>query len=148
LNYSEYSESTYSGALNTSFKIEFPNNIVTATNYILRYIVDNEIKAESEFLVDVLVENAPNITSSNQSYYVYGDTLILYGTNLLPGLRVVANNGSIYQYDQSYISVNPDATILTFPMYLNSSMFYGSDPTPVVIYYNGRYGETIILDFI
>jgi len=148
LNYSNYSETTYNGIQNTSFQIEFPSNIVTATNYTLRYIVDNEIKAESEFLVDVLVENAPDIISSNQSYYVYGDTLILYGINLLPGLRVVANNGSIYQYNQSYMSVNTDATILTFPMTLNSSMFYGSGLTPVVIYYNGRYGETIILNFI
>lgn len=152
LNYYNYDSYIYEDILYTSFQIEFPNNIVTATDYKLRYEVNNIVKAEANFNVDVLVENAPQITSSNQTVYQRNDILILYGINLVPGLRIPAD-GSVYVYNQNYVSINNDNTELTFPMTINGQMFpsyHGQSedqPTPIIIYFNGRYGDSIIVDF-
>lgn len=148
-----YNTHVYNDILYTSFQIEFPVSIVTATDYKLKYEINDVVKSETTFFIDVLAENSPDIISANQSSYNYNDTLILTGNNLLPGLRIAAHNASIYQYNQSYVSVNTDGTILTFPITVNHNMFpsWLGQPspyaTPVIIYYNGRYGETIIVDF-
>ena len=122
LNYSNYSIYIYEDILNTSFQIEFPNDIETATDYVLRYKVNDIVKAETNFIVDVLSENLPVINSSNQTVYKRGDTLILYGLKLLPGLRIPAD-GSVYVYSQNYVSINNDSTELTFPLTINPGMF-------------------------
>jgi len=71
---------------------------------------------------------------------------------LLAGLRVYAQNGSVYQYSTSNVTVNSAGTVLTFPMNINQAMFpsYSANSTystPVVIYSSGRKGEGINLDF-
>ncbi|MDT0293866.1 DUF5018 domain-containing protein [Mesonia ostreae] len=153
LTFSDYYSSTYNDILLTSFKIEFPQNIVTASNYKLKYKVGDIVKCVSNFEIDVLAENVPEITSINQTSFSFMDTLILVGNDLVPGLRVLAHNGTIYQYNQSYVSVNPDATQLTFPIHINSYMFpsvvgqSSPHPTPIIIYYNQRYGEGVVVDF-
>jgi hypothetical protein len=155
LTYSDYNVNTSDWIVGVSgnFRIHFPENIVSASNYKLRYKVNNEIKAEANRDVDILAENLPVITSSNQSIYKRNDTLILYGSNLVTGLMVDAYNGSDYIYNQSYISINTEMTELTFPMTINPGMFptYAgiseNYPTRVLIYYNGREGDEITVEF-
>ncbi|WP_452602881.1 DUF5018 domain-containing protein [Pontimicrobium sp. MEBiC06410] len=151
LSYSNYSFTTFEDDIFTNFQIEFPNNIVTASDYTLKYVVDDVIKTETIELIDVLAENVPVITSSNQSSYNFGDTLILTGTNLVPGIRIAAHNGSIYAYNESSsspVSVNSEGTMLTFQMNVNSGMFpSGTYQTPIFINYNGRYGDSITVEF-
>lgn len=153
LNFSNYNSQVSNGTLLTFFQIEFPTNIVTANNYKLKYTVDNQIESISNFEVDILSENIPDIISSNQTNYSYNDTLILTGQNLVPGIRIAAHNVLIYQYNSSFVSTNSDGTELTLPLDVNQNMFpswVGQPspyPTPVIIYFNGRYGETIVVDF-
>lgn len=136
------------------FSFEFTENIVTATNYKLRLKINGITIAESFQNIDVLAENAPHILSANQTLYNLNDTLILTGVNLLPQLRILAPNGSIYQINDSYLSVNPEATELNFPMTNHDQLFpsYFGDDSPratrVDIYYNDRYADYIILDFL
>ncbi len=153
LNYSNYNSRTNNNNLYTFFQIEFPPNVVTANNYKLKYMLDNKVKAISYFEIDILSENLPHIISSNQTNYSFNDTLILTGQNLVPGIRIAAHNVSIYQYNTSFLSVNSDRTELTLPLNVNHNMFpswvgeLSPYPTPVIIYYNDRYGESIIVDF-
>lgn len=153
LNFFNYDAQMDSNFMFSSFQIEFPTNIVTANNYKLKYIVDGQVKSISHFNMDILSENVPNITASNQISYSYNDTLILTGQNLVAGIRIAAHNVLIYQYNSSFISINPDGTELTLILDNNQNMFpslvgqTSPYPTPVIIYYNGRYGETIVLDF-
>jgi hypothetical protein len=153
LNFSNYNTYMNNDILYSSFQIEFTTSIVTANNYKLIYIVDGEVKSISNFDVDILSENIPDIISSNQTYYSYNDTLILTGQNLVPGIRIAAHNVLIYQYNASFVSTNSDGTELTLPLDVNQNMFpswVGQPspyPTPVIIYFNGRYGETIVVDF-
>ena len=150
-----YNYTTYENndLLNTSFQFEFPTDIVTAIDYKLKYIVDGQVKSVSPFNLDVLSENAPEIISSNQTNYSYNDTLILTGNNLLPGLRIVAHNGLIYQFNESSVSVNDDGTELTLLLDTNINMFPswvgGTSPseTPLIMYYNARNGQTLVVDF-
>ncbi len=140
------------GVRQTSFKTNFPENIITATDYKLKYKINNETIVESDFYVDILSENAPDIVSTNQSTYSYMDTLIIEGSNLIPGLRIPVES-AIYQYNESYLSVNPEGTQLQFEMNLNILMFpsWAGRPSPqktsIILYKDGRYGETIIVDF-
>jgi hypothetical protein len=140
------------GVSTTNFYFYINENIETAINYKLRFKINGQTKAETSYEIDVLKENAPKINSANQQSYNYNDTLILTGENLVPGLRIPAN-GNIYQYNESYVSVSSDQTILTFPMTVNYQMFpswvgqSSPRPTRINIYYDGRYGDSIILDF-
>ena len=153
LNFFNYTSQVSNDILFTYFQIEFPTIVVTANNYRLKYIVDNQVKSVSNFGVDILSENFPDTISSNQTNYSFNDTLILTGQNLVPGIRIAAHNVLIYQYDASFVSVNSDGTELTMSLNTNRNMFpswVGQPspyPTPVIIYYNGRYGETIVVDF-
>jgi len=152
---SPYNYTTYENndLLNTSFQFEFPTDIVSAIDYKLKYIVDGQVKSVSPFDLDVLSENAPEIISSNQTNYSYNDTLIITGNNLLSGLRIVAHNGLIYQFNESSVSVNDDGTELTLPLDSNINMFPswvgGTSPseTPLIMYYNARNGQTLVVDF-
>lgn len=152
---SNYSTSTYTqGEVFTSFSFTFPDNIVTATDYKLKYKIDNEVKVVSRFSYDVIADNIPVINSSNQTTYKYGDTLILYGTNLTPGLYVYANNGNIYAFgNNNYLSVNAAKTELTLQLTYSRQMFpsyYGTNddyPTKLQILNNGRFGMIYTVDF-
>ncbi len=136
----------------TTFYIELPDNIETGNDYKLIFKVDGVLTAESNFMVDILSEDVPDIFSSNQSSYSYQDTLTLTGENLTPGLRIATSNGSIYQYGASNINLNSQSTELTIELDNNSNMFpsyYGDPPfnTAVMLFANGRYGETIWVNF-
>lgn len=134
----------------TRFFIEFPNNIETANDYKLVFKVDGILKAESDFMIDILSENVPDIFSSNQTTYSYQDTLTLIGEHLTAGMRIATSN--IYQYTASNVNLNAGSTELTIELNNNSNMFpsYYADPpfnTAVMLFANGRYGETIWLTF-
>ncbi|WP_394908071.1 DUF5018 domain-containing protein [uncultured Mesonia sp.] len=154
LNFNNYNTNTGNDNLFSFFQIEFPANVVTANNYKLKYVVNGQVKSISNFDVDIVSDNVPVIISANQTSYSYNDTLILTGQNLLPGIRIAAHNVIIYHYNSSYVSINTDGTELTLPLNVNYNMFpswVGQPspyPTPIIIYYNGRYGETIVVDFI
>ncbi len=144
---------TDDGYLRNEYQIEFPANIITATDYVLKYEVDGQIEAESQYEIDILAENAPTITSYNQTSYYYNDTLIITGTNLFPGVRIAAHNYTIYQYNDSHVDVNAEGTELSLLLYYNKAMFPGyvnlpsPHPTPIALYKDGRFGGTIIVDF-
>ncbi len=135
----------------TSFNFKFDEKILTANNYKLRIKADGEIKAETDYLIDVLAENAPKIISANQTSYTNYDTLILTGTNLIPGVSIPAN-GSIYNLTDHYVSLNPEKTTLKY--YMDAYQMFPSSmgqqsprSTRVSVYFDGRYGDSIILDF-
>lgn len=141
-----------SGVMMTNFYFDFTEDIVSATDYKLRFKINDEILAETDYVIDVLAENAPEIISANQASYTYNDTLILTGTNLLPGLSIPANFSN-YIYNDSYVDVSPDGMTLEFVMDINYGMFPSwlgqpsPRPTRVRIYHEGRYGDSIIVDF-
>lgn len=141
-----------SGTPYTRFNFEFNEDIETATDYKMVLRLNGEIKVVSEDDLDILKEDAPKISSANQTNYYYGDTLILTGENLKPGLRIPANM-NIYQYDDQYVSINSDASTLIFPLTVNQNMFpswVGQDSpreTRIYIFYQGRYGDSIIVNF-
>lgn len=155
LSYSDYnvSPSDWIVGVSGNFRIHFPDNIKSNSNYKLRYKVNDEIKAESNRNVDILAENLPVIDSTNQNIYKRNDVLILYGSNLVTGLLVDAYNGTDYIYNNRNISINTELTELTFPMTINPGMFPtsagGSEkyPTRILIYYQGREGDEITVDF-
>ncbi|MGG8495158.1 DUF5018 domain-containing protein [Tenacibaculum sp. TC6] len=140
------------GVPTTNFYFHINENVQTAVNYKLRFKVNGQIKAETSYDIDVLKENAPKINSANQQAYNYNDTLILTGENLVAGVRIPAN-GNVYQFLDNYVSINSDQTMLTLPLTYDYSMFpswVGQNsprPTRVSIYYEGRVGDSIVLDF-
>ena len=150
LSYSDYSTSDSSTfeITYTFFELLIPDNIVTGNNYKLRYKVNGVLKAEAEFLLDIVSENVPDIDSSNQQLYNRFDTMILTGNNLLPGLRITKIGSSVYNFDEDDVTVSSDNTTLSF--YLEPPQFFYSqnaDEFQVIIFHNDRYGETINLDF-
>jgi len=54
LNFFNYTSQVSNDILFTYFQIEFPTIVVTANNYRLKYIVDNQVKSVSNFGVDIL----------------------------------------------------------------------------------------------
>jgi hypothetical protein len=139
------------GVPTTNFYFYFDENIETAVNYKLKLKVNGQTKAETPYNLDVLKENAPKINSANQQSYNYNDTLILTGENLVAGIRIPAN-GNIYQFSDNYISINSNLTILSLPLTYDYAMFpsWVGQPSPRptrVSIYDGRYGDSIILDF-
>ena len=151
LNYFDLETWDDNGVPTTNFYFYFDENIITSTDYKLRLKKGGQIKAETSYTVDVLAENAPKIVSANQTEYGYGDTLLLTGSNLLPGIRIPANS-NIYVFGESHVSVNTDKSILQLTLNNDRAMFpsfHGEPirPTRVNIYYNDRYADSIILDF-
>ena len=136
----------------SNFNYTLNENIVTADDYVLRFKVNGKIMAESDFTLDVLAENVPKIFSASKSSYYYTDTLILYGENLVQGLAIPAN-GNIYLYDSRYVSINADRTEIQLDLSVNRTMFPGyvggesPRPTRISIFINGRYGDSIVVDF-
>ena len=140
------------GKATTNFYFTFDENIITASDYKLRFKLNGNVKAETSYTIDVLAENAPKIISASQTSYDYNDTLILQGENLVTGLRIPAN-GSIYAYNEGQITVNAAQTELSMELDVNRAMFpswvgqTSPRPTRVHIYFDGRYGDSILLDF-
>lgn len=151
LNYFDAQTYINSSGINTTFNFRFDEKILTANNYKLKIKLDGEIKSETNLTIDVLAEDAPKILSANQTSYKPYDTLILTGINLIPGVSISAN-GTIYNLTDSYVTLNAEKTTLKY--YMNAhQMFpsYTAEQSPrstwVSIYYNGRYGDSILLDF-
>lgn len=152
LNYFDLETWEFDGIFYTNFYFTFNEEIVTANNYKLKFKIDGKVKAETPYMIDVLAENAPKILSANKSSYSYEDTLILQGENLAAGLRIPAN-GYIYSFDSRYVILNEEKTELSLKLSLNRGMFpswLGQDsprPTRISTYFDGRYGDSIIVDF-
>jgi len=132
------------GTLVTDFNFEFDENIVTADDYKLRIKNGNEIIAENDFTFDVLAEGAPEITSVNKTEFVYGESLIMTGTNFYPSFRY-PYNGSIFVHDiwSRYLTMNTEATELQLLWTYSRSQFGSSTPTRVSIYHDGRYADSV-----
>ena len=67
---------------------------------------------QSDFLIDVLAENAPKIISVNQDSYREGDTFIVTGENLTDFIGV-PSNASFYIFDPRGnidVTLNPEKT--------------------------------------
>ncbi|KAF2507936.1 DUF5018 domain-containing protein [Flavobacterium zhairuonense] len=142
---------TVNGGVVSYFNFKFDEKIISASNYKLRVKTEGIIKAETNYTIDVLAENAPKITSANQTSYTNYDTLILTGTNLIPGVSIPAN-GSIYNLTDYYVNLNSEKTILKY--YMDAYQMFPSSmgqksprSTRVSVYYDGRYGDSIVLDF-
>jgi len=152
LNYFDLETWENQGKTTTNFYFTFNENILTASDYKLRFRLNGKIKAETPYVIDVLAENAPKIISASQTSYHYTDTLILYGENLVAGLLIPAN-GYFYVYDKRYVIVNEEQTKIVMELDVNRGMFPSwlgqpsPRPTRVNTYFNGRYGDSILLDF-
>jgi hypothetical protein len=145
------STSTYTNGMPfNAFSFSFPDNIATATDYKLKYLIDGEVKTISTFNIDVLAENVPVITSLNQELYVRNDILIITGENL-PNTISIPSNGSIFIIENSNnydLTVNNQKTELTLTLdygYLFPSYFGSSEEEKTITLYgpNGRVGTTV-----
>jgi len=131
---------------------DFPNNIETGTDYKLKYKIGNTVLVESSFLLDILSENLPLITSTSKKVYKRRDTLIINGENLYQGLYIYAVNGSIYSYGNNNISLNSSKTELSlfldndqmFPSYYGNSQNFS---TKIQILKDGRFGPSVYVEF-
>jgi len=152
LNYFDLETWENSGRTTTNFYFYFNESIVTATDYKLRFKLNGIVKAETPYIIDVMAENAPKITSSSKTSYHYTDTLILYGENLVAGLIIPAN-GYIYVYNSRYVLLNDEHTKIEMALDVNRGMFPSwlgqpsPRPTRVNLYIDGRYADSIVLDF-
>ncbi|WP_282143145.1 DUF5018 domain-containing protein [Cellulophaga baltica] len=143
--------STYTNGMPfDAFRCTFPDNITTATDYKIKYLIDGEVKTVSDFNIDVLAENVPVITSLNQEKYAWNDILIITGENL-PDIISIPSNGSLFiiQNSNSYdLTVNNDRTQLTLTLdysYLFPSYFGRPEGEKTITLYgtNRRIGTTI-----
>ncbi|RKS53088.1 hypothetical protein BC962_1334 [Gillisia mitskevichiae] len=133
-----------------SLSFRFPENIVTATNYKLKYLIDGEVKTTSIFNVDVLSEDVPVINSINQDSYSWNDILIINGKNL-PETISIPSNGSLFiiQNSGNYdLTVNNEKTELRLTLdyhYLFPSYFGRPEAEKTITLYgpNRRIGTTI-----
>src|SRR5690606_14857288 len=101
-----------------SFTYSFPDNIVTAADYKLKYLIDGEVKTTSTFNIDVLADNVPSVTSLNQNLYVVNDILLITGENL-PDTISIPSNGSVFIIKNSNnydLEVNNERTELTLTL--------------------------------
>ena len=151
-NYETYDREDLLGVEN-NFLIHFPENIVSADNYELKYKVSGETLSTYRREFDVVSGDVPKITGVNRERFVRGDTLIIYGENLAPGVLIRAHNGRGYAYNGHYVKLNSEKTELRVPLTNNYSMFpsyhakYEDVPTPIYIYYQAREGDSTIVDF-
>ena len=137
-NYETYDREDLLGIEN-NFLIHFPENIVSADNYELKYKVSGETLSTYRREFDVVSGDVPKITGVNKERFVRGDTLIIYGENLAPGVLIRANNGRGYAYNGHYVKLNSEKTELRVPLTNNYSMFpsyhakYEDIPTPIYL---------------
>jgi hypothetical protein len=151
LNYFDVVKWDSNGTMNSNFYFYFDEKIATASDYKLVIKLNNKVEAQTSYPIDVLAENAPKILTSNKTNYNYTDNLIISGTNLLPGLEIPANNG-LYRFNENYLNLNPEKTILTFTMdvYQLFPSYLGQQSprsSRVAFFYNDRHGDSIILNF-
>ncbi len=90
---------------------KIPESTSTSTDYRIVYR-NGDTLIESDFFIDILAENSPEIISVNQDSYREGDTLIVTGENLTDFIGV-PSNGSFFLFNpQGNIDVelNPERT--------------------------------------
>ncbi|MER3376367.1 MAG: hypothetical protein RIM83_17135 [Allomuricauda sp.] len=132
-----------------------PDVTVTSQDYKIYYKL-NDMLVESEFLIDILAENAPKITGINQDFYSPGDTLLVTGENLTDLIGVPNNNGSFYVFNPAghvTTSLNSEKTEYTVLMeeccsFSHSAFFYYGGDTRDVIFIgtDQRMGEQITIN--
>ena len=90
---------------------KIPDNTITSENYKIVY-ESSDVSIESNFLIDVLAEDAPKIIATNQNSYNEGDTLIVQGENLIDIIGVPSNGSFFILNSQGNIDVelNPEKT--------------------------------------
>lgn len=131
---------------------QIPENIPTSNNYKIAFRTDNSV-TESEFLIDIVAENAPKFSSLNQTSYSFNDVLVINGENLTDTIIIPSNgshfiiNSSNYDYilndDKTQISLILDYYYL-FPAY------FGDPPSEKTITFrgpDGRIGESFTTIF-
>ena len=129
-----------------------PDNTPTSTNYKIVF-QSGDLIAESDFLIDVLAENAPRIISVNQDSYVEGDTLIVTGENLTDFIGV-PSNASFYLFNPDgniVVSLNPEKTeyqLLMQGSFSRSAFFPFNATTRDVIFMTAerRMGDQITIN--
>ncbi|UOY07184.1 DUF5018 domain-containing protein [Muricauda sp. SCSIO 64092] len=100
-----------------SLSFQIPNDIPSNPSYKIVYEA-NGLIAESEGIIDLLAENAPNPVSLNQTLYQRDDLLELSGENL-PDMIAIPSNGSLYLIANSNnydLMVNDERTLLTLTL--------------------------------
>ncbi|WP_108245156.1 DUF5018 domain-containing protein [Muricauda brasiliensis] len=132
-----------------SLSFQIPRSIPSNPNYKIVYEASG-LKAESEGLIDLISENAPNPISLNQTLYQKDDILELTGENL-PEMIAIPSNGSLYliahsgNYD---LIINEERTLLTLTLdnYFLFLSYYGRDDEEksiILLGPNRRAGATI-----
>jgi len=138
--------------INTLYAI-VPDNVPTYDAYYISYEDDyfNITTSSTENLVDVVAEDVPNPTATNQSSYGFSDKLIITGENL-PDMIAIPANGSIYliESNNNYdLEVNDARTELKLTLD-KDYLFYGSREEPKRIDMlgpNRRLGKPIEVQF-
>lgn len=135
---------------------EIPDFAVSSTSYKIVYRLD-DLEVSSDFFIDVLAENSPNITGTNQSLYRPGDSLIITGENLTPVIGV-PSNASFYVFNplgNIDTELSPDKTEYRLELeppssFAYTAFFYYSGDTRDVIFINPeetpRIGQQITVN--
>lgn len=129
--------------------IKIPENVPTYNNFKIVYKT-NDLEVESEYLIDIVAENAPRPISLNQDSYYRDDILIIAGENLTDMISI-PSNGSIFLIENSNnydYTVNPERTEvrLTLDYYYLFPSYFARDPQEKNITFLGperRVGESI-----
>jgi hypothetical protein len=129
-----------------------PDNTPTSADYKI-VLQSGELRIASDFLIDVLAENAPRIISVNQDSYVEGDTLIVTGENLTDFIGV-PSNASFYLFNPDgniVVTLNPEQTeyqLLMQGSFSRSAFFPFNATTRDVIFMTAerRMGDQITIN--
>ena len=131
---------------------KIPEYISSSSNYKLVFRSDTQTLA-SDFLIDVLAENAPKISGVNQSSYREGDTLIVTGEHLTDYIGV-PSNGQFFLFNPQSSSIdvelNPEQTeykLLLEGGFVRSAFFPYDAASRDVIFISpqGRMGDQITI---
>ncbi|RXG28347.1 DUF5018 domain-containing protein [Leeuwenhoekiella marinoflava] len=148
----EIYSSFYENINYTSFNFQIPWNLPYNTNYQFIYKNDKGTFI-SESQLDIMMENAPKFTSSNQNQYSYLDVIEITGENLYPQIAI-PSNGNIFLITEYYydIRVNDEKTLLelTLDYYNLFPRYYGQGvQTKAITLFgpNSRVGESFELEF-
>ena len=132
---------------------QIPENTPTNPSYSVMYERD-DLRYESDSDVDVLAEDAPEITSINQTSFSRDDTIIITGTKLT-GTVMVPSNGSqfILKDTDNFIDIEINAQQTEFRLLLDNqsqvrSAFPSSASSRDIIFIgpNLRLGAQITVD--
>jgi hypothetical protein len=150
LSSNSYNQDEYSTTFILYTKI--PESIPTYGNYKVVFETDNSV-TESDYLIDVLAENAPKFLSLNQNSYSWNDVLVINGENLTDTI-VIPSNGSnfiVNNNNYDYILNNDKTQIsLILDYYYFFPAYFGLPPSEKTITFwgqGGRIGESFTTTF-